>query len=100
MRAPTRAILDDAIAYIYAVGVRLDQDRQAVESRTLALRILSLAKQGTPDLNYASFLAFGCNHERYLTRTAERNRMLQDEFNRLIPDFDPTREAYNENGSE
>jgi hypothetical protein len=94
MRAKAKQTLEGAIQYTYRVGVRLDHDRADREARTLALRIMSLAKEGfAPNLDAASIMAFGLCHTQYLKRTAERIQLMNAELARCIalciPDYDP-----------
>jgi hypothetical protein len=91
MQAKARQTLNSAIDYTYRVGVRLDKDRAAVEARTLALRLLSLAKEGYANLDAASIMSFGLCHSKYLRRTAERIQFMNDQLARCvalcIPDY-------------
>lgn len=89
VRARARQSLDGAIDYTYRVGVSLDKTRAAVEARTLALRLLGLAKRGEANLDLATMLCFGLYHKEYLRRTAEREQFMNAELLRCIPDYDP-----------
>jgi hypothetical protein len=89
VRARARQRLDGAIEYTYHVGLQLDHDRAAVEARTLALRLLGMAKRGEANLDAACILSFGLCHSQYLKRTAERVQFLNNELERCIPDYDP-----------
>jgi hypothetical protein len=82
-------MLNSAIEYTWRVGVALDGNRAAVEARTLALRLLGLAKRGEANLDLATLLSFGLYHKEYLRRTAEREQMMRAEFLALLPDYDP-----------
>jgi hypothetical protein len=85
MRAVICHKLDRAIGYVYQVGQHFDRTQDDVESRTLALRILALAKTDATSLDRACQVAYGCNYDRFTTiRNYERRQL----WLATIPDYD------------
>jgi len=96
---PGRAILNRVILRVYDSAQHAGSQEE-YELGTISLRMLSLLRTGDATLDLACYAAFGCSFTRFRERSLARQSALAWEFAKLIPDFDPTREAYNENGSE
>ncbi len=88
-------LLEHAIDYLWGESQKRARTRQDHEDFTIALRLLSLLRDGwqTGDLfNLACCYAVGLCHKKYLRRCAERAEFERLELLRCIPDYDWSRE--------
>src|SRR6266852_7900398 len=87
--------LEHAIDYTYSVSLTLARTREDHEDFSIALRLLSLLRDGwaTGDLfNLACAYTGGLCHKKYLRRRAESADFERRELLAIIPEYDVSTE--------
>jgi hypothetical protein len=100
MSAASLTVLDRALDYTYKQSQERARTCEEHEDFAITLRLIGLLcddwSTGPGLFNVACAYATGLPHAKYLRRRAERAAFMRNEYERTIPDFDPTlgREPY------
>lgn len=88
---PGRAFLDRVVFRVHAAAHQGSRSREEFELASITLRILAILRSGREaTLDLACTEAHGCHFQKWQQRSLARASLMAWEFQRLIPDYDPS----------